>query len=128
MKERYFGFYSILILAVLMLASEIGYLSFYGIETAIGIVVLCLMFGAILAGVALYLCKLLKYVPLVGCVASIAATVLFFIDSYDYLFEFFVGIEVTHLSAQFIVCAVLFVLTAIWSVFTLCQEIEPKAE
>lgn len=56
------------------------------------------------------------------------STVLFFIGSYDYLFEFFVGIEVTHLSAQFIVCAVLFVLTAIWSVFTLCQEIEPKAE
>lgn len=62
-------------------------------------------------GIVLFFLGKMRYYAAVSFVGSLIAVGSFVLGVFDYLVDAFVGIDVTSLSAEFIGCAVLFVLT-----------------
>lgn len=81
----------------------------------------CLLVSVI-GGAALLVLDKFDYFPVASFVLSGIAVIGYFVGTYNYIFNYIVGIDVKSLSAAFVICAILVVVTMVASIVILCME------
>ena len=122
LKNKIIGYWCAVGLLALTLVTAIVYVSTFANSNLMSWWAFAfLIIGVVGGGVLLVLDKF-DYFPVACFVLSGAAIIGYFSNCFNYLLDYFVGIDVKTLSASFVVCAILLILTMVASIVILCME------
>lgn len=114
-KDKSVGFYLALVLVLLNLVTAVVYVAGYNGSRYMSWLVFGVVAAVTVIGIVLFFLGKLRYFAAVSFVGTLIAIGAFVLAVFDYLVDAAVGIDVTSLSAEFIGCAVLLVLTLVVS-------------
>jgi len=128
-KDKSYGFYVTLAVAVLTLVTLIVYANAYGSnDRYMSWAGFAIMLVGLAAAAVLTVFKFNDWVPPVLALANFIALMLYITNIYNYVVVVMVGIDIASFSSQFLACTVLFAILTVVSIadifFKQVKEVE----
>jgi hypothetical protein len=122
LQDKILGYYIALGLFALELLTTIVYICCFATQSTMSWWTFAFLLVGVIAGVVLFALDKFDYYPIVAFVTTLVALLTFIVSQFNYLVDYVVAIDVTSISASFVISIILLLLTLLASIVILCME------